>query len=458
MDKIIKLNIGGFRYETTLYTLDKYPDSMLSSMFSGRHKLTTTDDGYHFIDRNGEYFTYILKFLRDGNINLDVLSYKDINNILDEANYFNLDKLVEYIEDDPHYQRKKLNDFDTWYCVGNDTHWKLQTDNSECMYTPPKFIRHYTFLPSQLLSTEIYTGSTQNESQNKVLIIFKMSNNNIHFYTVDITDAVKKLNEEYLKMSKELYKSLLASKQTIQTQEQEDEQDEQDEQDDEIQAEVDSIMDKKYCYFGYEYVEEIIDLLSHESNQYKFLERLSDKYFVKLFELNGYVEIKYIRSKCDNLKIYYNPDKGDEILKISHEYDSYINKIKYEKDDCDINGKYYRPIVLYDDWSYYYVGYKYIYVHYYNGLKKYLISDFLQKDFVNYVYDHYPGGKHDSYYSTIKKYLGKNRTLDTIVGDYDYQYYIFSNLAEHHLGCYYGTDTMCLVNCYDKYIVSSGNK
>ena len=53
----IKLNIGGKIYKTTLDTLRKDPDSMLSAMFSGRHELKPDqEDGSYFIDRDGKLF------------------------------------------------------------------------------------------------------------------------------------------------------------------------------------------------------------------------------------------------------------------------------------------------------------------------------------------------------------------------------------------------------------------
>ena len=53
----MKLNVGGKIYKTTLDTLRKDPDSMLSSMFSGRFELKADDeDGGYFIDRDGELF------------------------------------------------------------------------------------------------------------------------------------------------------------------------------------------------------------------------------------------------------------------------------------------------------------------------------------------------------------------------------------------------------------------
>ena len=62
----VKLNVGGSRFETTLSTLTRHPDSMLAVMFSGRHEVPQDDDGYVFIDRDGAHFRTILNFLRDG--------------------------------------------------------------------------------------------------------------------------------------------------------------------------------------------------------------------------------------------------------------------------------------------------------------------------------------------------------------------------------------------------------
>ena len=56
-DSTIKLNVGGKIYKTTLDTLQKDPDSMLSAMFSGRHELRKDEeDGAYFIDRDGKLF------------------------------------------------------------------------------------------------------------------------------------------------------------------------------------------------------------------------------------------------------------------------------------------------------------------------------------------------------------------------------------------------------------------
>lgn len=65
----VKLNVGGVKYETTLTTLTADgDDSMLGSMFSGRHELHTNEDGEVFIDRDGKHFGHILNVLRDSSV------------------------------------------------------------------------------------------------------------------------------------------------------------------------------------------------------------------------------------------------------------------------------------------------------------------------------------------------------------------------------------------------------
>ena len=66
---LLHLNIGGERFLTVpRSTLTSQPDSMLSAMFSGRHKLRTDDNGRAYINRSGKYFVYILDYLRNGGV------------------------------------------------------------------------------------------------------------------------------------------------------------------------------------------------------------------------------------------------------------------------------------------------------------------------------------------------------------------------------------------------------
>ena len=69
----VKLNVGGVKYETTLTTLTADGDeSMLGSMFSGRHELHPNEDGEVFIDRDGKHFGHILNVLRDSSVAVNV--------------------------------------------------------------------------------------------------------------------------------------------------------------------------------------------------------------------------------------------------------------------------------------------------------------------------------------------------------------------------------------------------
>ena len=65
---IVKLNVGGQYFTTSLQTLTRDPNSMLAAMFSGRHRIETTGDGTFFIDRDGTYFRFILNYLRNGEL------------------------------------------------------------------------------------------------------------------------------------------------------------------------------------------------------------------------------------------------------------------------------------------------------------------------------------------------------------------------------------------------------
>ena len=52
----VKLNVGGVHFKTSLLTLTKDPNSMLSAMFSGQFEENLDEDGSYFIDRHGDLF------------------------------------------------------------------------------------------------------------------------------------------------------------------------------------------------------------------------------------------------------------------------------------------------------------------------------------------------------------------------------------------------------------------
>lgn len=90
----VKLNVGGKIYKTTLSTLLKDPNSMLSAMFSGRHELNQDEeDGAYFIDRDGELFRYVLNYLRNDELFCpdDKLFRKEL---LAEARFYQLQGMI----------------------------------------------------------------------------------------------------------------------------------------------------------------------------------------------------------------------------------------------------------------------------------------------------------------------------------------------------------------------------
>jgi hypothetical protein len=60
------LDIGGYRYTTSVQTLRRLSHTSFDAYFSGRYAMDRCDDGSIFIDRDGEHFGQVLEYLRDG--------------------------------------------------------------------------------------------------------------------------------------------------------------------------------------------------------------------------------------------------------------------------------------------------------------------------------------------------------------------------------------------------------
>jgi hypothetical protein len=69
--KIIRLNVGGTRYDVSRDTLERCEGSMLASLISKHWKEGNADDSEPiFIDRNGRLFEYVLDYLRSSKVYL----------------------------------------------------------------------------------------------------------------------------------------------------------------------------------------------------------------------------------------------------------------------------------------------------------------------------------------------------------------------------------------------------
>jgi len=95
----IRLNVGGSYFVTTKSTLTKFSDSMLGTMFSGRHKIVVDkEDGSVFIDRSPKYFDQILSYLRDGDVFVPENS-QDKYGLIKEADFYGLKGLADIVSE-----------------------------------------------------------------------------------------------------------------------------------------------------------------------------------------------------------------------------------------------------------------------------------------------------------------------------------------------------------------------
>jgi hypothetical protein len=68
MSRIVKLNVGGKRFETTLNTLISHKKSYFYHLLSS-NKFKPDKNEEYFLDRSPEYFNDILYYLRTGLMN-----------------------------------------------------------------------------------------------------------------------------------------------------------------------------------------------------------------------------------------------------------------------------------------------------------------------------------------------------------------------------------------------------
>ena len=95
---VIKLNVGGHIFQTSLQTMRKDPESTLAGMFSENFDLVKGDDGAYFIDRDGTHFRHILNFLRSGDGPPENVLVTAKEELIREAEFYGLGCLVAIIK------------------------------------------------------------------------------------------------------------------------------------------------------------------------------------------------------------------------------------------------------------------------------------------------------------------------------------------------------------------------
>eukprot|EP01112_Ceratiomyxa_fruticulosa_P017831 TRINITY_DN5625_c0_g1_i1.p1 TRINITY_DN5625_c0_g1~~TRINITY_DN5625_c0_g1_i1.p1 ORF type:complete len:160 (-),score=10.66 TRINITY_DN5625_c0_g1_i1:59-538(-) len=94
--RIVKLNVGGVLFTTTSSTLTSHGENFFSGLLSGRFGDLKDENGAFFIDRNGEYFSHILEFLRTSE--LTVPQGVDKKLISREARFYSIESLYTMID------------------------------------------------------------------------------------------------------------------------------------------------------------------------------------------------------------------------------------------------------------------------------------------------------------------------------------------------------------------------
>lgn len=100
---LVKLNVGGIKYTTSLATLTAVPEAYFSSLFSGDWQQVLTAEGEVFLDRDGERFKIILLYLRAARDQQAFLvptnlEEGELANLAAEAQYYGLAALHESLQ------------------------------------------------------------------------------------------------------------------------------------------------------------------------------------------------------------------------------------------------------------------------------------------------------------------------------------------------------------------------
>ena len=94
--EVVNLNVGGKKFSVALSDLKRFPNSFFATMFSGRWKTETQEDGSYFINRDGDAFKHIASYLR-GQLKVEDLNEKELKQLEEDANYYQLEELFNAI-------------------------------------------------------------------------------------------------------------------------------------------------------------------------------------------------------------------------------------------------------------------------------------------------------------------------------------------------------------------------
>jgi len=100
-DEIIRLDVGGKRFHTSLSTLLTERNTFFTCMFSGAFPPKKQEDGTYFIDRDPRWFGVILNYLRGKPISLESLTEVELEDLLLEVEFYQINSLLQLLKPPP---------------------------------------------------------------------------------------------------------------------------------------------------------------------------------------------------------------------------------------------------------------------------------------------------------------------------------------------------------------------
>ena len=100
---MVKLNVGGDCFVTTVSSLTRVKPTYFSAMFSSEFRVDPNSDGEYFIDRGPEHFELILNFLRGNeeieleDIRKEPWTSRDLRRLRDEVQFYGIEPLIEAV-------------------------------------------------------------------------------------------------------------------------------------------------------------------------------------------------------------------------------------------------------------------------------------------------------------------------------------------------------------------------
>ncbi len=94
----VKLNIGGTYFTTSVDTLRRQPGNFFEAMTSNRWPHQPTSDGSYFVDRDPIAFRHVLNFLREGEIDVSLVTKEELARLLKDADFYNLPQLLHCLQ------------------------------------------------------------------------------------------------------------------------------------------------------------------------------------------------------------------------------------------------------------------------------------------------------------------------------------------------------------------------